>query len=70
MTVSDKEAKEFNKMLDKLKQEADQENDYNGGGAYKAFLNLFYKNKIEDDKKKKLTTQSEKENYSDVPKHT
>jgi len=45
MTVSDKEAKEFNKMLDKLKQEADQENDYNGGGAYKAFLNLFYKKK-------------------------
>jgi hypothetical protein len=53
MTVSDKEAKEFNKMLDKLKQEADKEDDYNGGGAYKAFLNLFYKNKIEDDKKKK-----------------
>ena len=23
-----------------------------------------------DDKKKKLTTQSEKEDYSDVPKHT
>jgi len=53
MTVSDKEAKEFNKMLDKLKKEADKESDYNGGGAYKAFLKLFYKNKIEDDKKKK-----------------
>ena len=38
MTVSDKEAKEFNKMLDNLKKEADKEADYNGGGAYKAFL--------------------------------
>tara|TARA_R100001163_G_C4996996_1_gene147559 strand:+ start:650 stop:826 length:177 start_codon:yes stop_codon:yes gene_type:complete len=28
------------------------EHDYQGGGAYKAFLKLFYKNKIEQDKKK------------------
>ena len=28
------------------------EEDYNGGGAYRAFLKLFYKAKIEDDKKK------------------
>ena len=52
MTTSNKEAKDFHKMLDKLKQEADKEDDYNGGGAYKAFLELFYKAKIEDDKEK------------------
>tara|TARA_R100001015_G_C4626270_1_gene185163 strand:- start:2030 stop:2197 length:168 start_codon:yes stop_codon:yes gene_type:complete len=28
------------------------EDDYQGGGAYRAFLKLFYKNKIEQDKKK------------------
>ena len=52
MTTTNKEAKDFHKMLDKLKKEADQEKDYNGGGAYRAFLKLFYKNKIENDKKK------------------
>jgi len=52
MTTTDKEAKEFWNMIDKLKQDADKEEDYNGGGAYRAFLKLFYKAKIEDDKKK------------------
>ena len=52
MTTSNKEAKDFHKMIEKLKKEADQEEDYNGGGAYRAFLKLFYKAKIEDDKKK------------------
>jgi len=27
------------------------ESDYQGGGAYRAFLELFYKNKLEEDKK-------------------
>ena len=52
MTTSNKEAKDFHKMIEKLKKEADQEEDYNGGGAYRAFLKLFYKAKIEDDKEK------------------
>jgi hypothetical protein len=50
--VSDKDAKEFNKTFEQLKKEADAEEDYNGGGAYRAFLKMFYKNKIENDKKK------------------
>jgi len=41
-----------NKKLDELKEEADKEIDYQGGGAYKAFLKLFYKNIIEEKKKK------------------
>ena len=41
-----------NSKLDKLKEEADKEIDYAGGGAYKAFLKLFYKNIIEERKKK------------------
>ena len=49
---ADKEAEEFNKTLEELKKKADAEEDYQGGGAYRAFLELFYKNKIEDDKKK------------------
>ena len=39
-----------NKELNKLKEEADKEEDYQGGGAYRAFLKLFYKN-IQDKKK-------------------
>ena len=39
------------KELNKLKEEADKEEDYQGGGAYKAFLKLFYKN-IQEKKKK------------------
>jgi len=73
MTVTNKEAKKFEKMLDnmkpmtkeeeyknadvpmpedefkKAKEAADQEQDYQGGGAYRAFLKLFYKNKKEKD---------------------
>ena len=41
-----------NSKLDKLKEESDKEIDYAGGGAYKAFLKLFYKNIIEERKKK------------------
>jgi len=41
-----------NNKLDKLKEEADKEVDYAAGGAYKAFLKLFYKNIIEERKKK------------------
>ena len=29
----------------KAKEAADQEQDYQGGGAYRAFLELFYKNR-------------------------
>lgn len=50
--ITDKDAKEFNKTFEQLKKEADAEEDYNGGGAYRAFLKMFYKNKIENDKKK------------------
>ena len=41
-----------NSKLDKLKEEADKEIDYAGGGAYKAFLKLFSKNIIEERNKK------------------
>jgi len=33
----------------KAKKAADQEQDYQGGGAYRAFLELFYKNKKKKD---------------------
>ena len=41
------------KMKDKELEEAKKkaEDDYQGGGAYRAFLELFYKNKLEEDKK-------------------
>jgi len=76
MTVTNKEAKKFEKMLEdmkpmtkeeeyrnadvpmpedefiKAKEAADNEQDYQGGGAYRAFLNLFYKNKRDEDDKK------------------
>ena len=32
------------KQFEKAKEAADQEQDYQGGGAYRAFLELFYKN--------------------------
>ena len=36
---------------DKVKEAKEKaESDYQGGGAYRAFLELFYKNKIEEDK--------------------
>jgi len=41
-----------NSKLDKLKKEADKEMDYQGGGAYRAFLKMFYKNIIEEREKK------------------
>jgi hypothetical protein len=36
----------------KAKEAADNEQDYQGGGAYRAFLNLFYKNKKDENDKK------------------
>jgi len=36
----------------KAKEAADNEQDYQGGGAYRAFLELFYKNKRDEDDKK------------------
>ena len=41
-----------NNKLDKLKEEADKEIDYQCGGAYRAFLKMFYKNIIEERQKK------------------
>ena len=40
----------INNKLEKLKEQSDKEADYQGGGAYRAFLKLFYKN-IQDKKK-------------------
>ena len=39
------------KTLEKVRKDA--ENDYQGGGAYRAFLAMFYKNKKEEDAKQK-----------------
>ena len=39
--IQDSKSDEFKK----IKEAADQEQDYQGGGAYRAFLELFYKNK-------------------------
>ena len=39
------------KTLEKARKDA--ENDYQGGGAYRAFLEMFYKNKKEEDEKQK-----------------
>ena len=41
------------KNLEKARKEA--EDDYDGGGAYRAFLEMFYKNKLEEDKKNEQT---------------
>ena len=41
------------KELEEAKKKA--ENDYQGGGAYRAFLEMFYKNKLEEDKKNEQT---------------
>ena len=41
------------KNLEKARKEA--EDDYDGGGAYRAFLEMFYKNKLEEDKKNEST---------------
>jgi len=40
----------INNKLEKLKEQSDKEANYQGGGAYRAFLKLFYKN-IQDKKK-------------------
>ena len=52
MTTTDKEAKEFWDMLDKLKKDADEATEYQGGKAYYKFLELFYKAKQDESKKK------------------
>jgi hypothetical protein len=54
-----------NSKLDKLKEEADKEIDYQGGGAYKAFLKLFYKNIIEEREKKNEVNISDNTTYDD-----
>tara|TARA_R110002126_G_scaffold245905_1_gene388934 strand:+ start:328 stop:516 length:189 start_codon:yes stop_codon:yes gene_type:complete len=59
------EQKLKNKKLDKLKEEADKEIDYQGGGAYKAFLKLFYKNIIEEREKKNEVNISDNTTYDD-----
>jgi len=41
------------KKLEKARKDA--EDDYDGGGAYRAFLEMFYKNKLEEDKKNEST---------------
>ena len=41
------------KELEEAKKKA--ENDYQGGGAYRAFLEMFCKNKLEEDKKNEQT---------------
>ena len=48
MTVSDKEAKEFNKTLEEVKKKVNE--DYQSGGAYKAFLKIIREAK-QDEKK-------------------
>ena len=59
MTVSNKDSKDYYKMLEKLKTKADQaeaqsdaiemkEMEYNSGKAYTEFLKFFYKGKIGD----------------------
>tara|TARA_Y100001973_G_scaffold32147_1_gene48523 strand:- start:525 stop:683 length:159 start_codon:yes stop_codon:yes gene_type:complete len=52
MTVSNKEALEFEKMLKHLKKQSEQEDEYKSGLAYRKFLELFYKAKQDDTKKK------------------
>ena len=51
-------------MKDKEIEEAKKkaENDYQGGGAYRAFLEMFYKNKLEEDKKNEQTDSKDIQN--------
>ena len=44
------------------------EDDYQGGGAYRAFLELFYKNKLEEDKKNEPTDSKDIQNIKYVRK--
>ena len=49
------------------------EDDYQGGGAYRAFLELFYKNKIEEDKKNGSTDSKDIQNkmyYEEMQRKT
>ena len=48
------------KELEEAKKKA--EDDYQGGGAYRAFLELFYKNKLEEDKKNGSTDSKDIQN--------
>ena len=62
---------------DKVKEAKEKaESDYQGGGAYRAFLELFYKNKIEKDQKTAKTfrilsmlQRCRKENKSNLYNH-
>ena len=62
---------------DKVKEAKKKaEDDYQGGGAYRAFLELFYKNKIEKDQKTAKTfrilsmlQRCRKENKSNLYNH-
>ncbi len=57
---------EKEKTLEKAKKDA--ENDYQGGGAYRAFLEMFYKNKIEEDKKNGQKNSEDVQNIKYVKK--
>ena len=49
------------------------ESDYQGGGAYRAFLELFYKNKLEEDKKNGSTDSKDIQNkmyYEEMQRKT
>ena len=54
------------KTLEKARKDA--ENDYQGGGAYRAFLKMFYKNKIEEDKKNGQKNSEDVQNIKYVKK--
>ena len=57
---------EKEKTLEKARKDA--ENDYQGGGAYRAFLEMFYKNKIEEDKKNGQKNSEDVQNIKYVKK--
>ena len=62
-------------MKDKELEEARKkaEDDYQGGGAYRAFLELFYKNKLEEDKKNESTDSKDIQNkmyYEEMQRKT
>ena len=54
---------------DKVKEAKEKaESDYQGGGAYRAFLELFYKNKLEEDKKNEPRDSKDVQNIKYVKK--
>ena len=61
-------------MKDKVEEAKKKaEDDYQGGGAYRAFLELFYKNKIEEDKKNGSTDSKDIQNkmyYEEMQRKT